>query len=84
MQIYLRAHSKRLLSSIFTLVIAFLFAIAFGRRIYDELFSGLDFALSYDVAFGSGITPCNKIDKPLVEYGFTGNDMTSITTLRTQ
>ena len=40
-------------------------------------------ALSYDVASGSEITPCNKIDKPLVVYRFTGNVMTSITTLRT-
>ena len=39
--------------------------------------------LSYDVASGSEITPCNKIDKPLVVYTFTGNGMTSITTLRT-
>ena len=39
--------------------------------------------LSYDVASGSEITPCNKIDKPLVVYRFTGNVMTSITTLRT-
>ena len=39
--------------------------------------------LSYDVASGSEITPCNKIDKPLVVYRFTGNFMTSITTLRT-
>ena len=38
--------------------------------------------LSYDVASGSEITPCNKIDKPLVVYRFTGNVMTSITTLR--
>ena len=39
--------------------------------------------LSYDVASGSEITPCNKICKPLVVYRFTGNVMTSITTLRT-
>ena len=39
--------------------------------------------LSYDVASGSEITPCNKIDKPLVVYRFTGNVMKSITTLRT-
>ena len=39
--------------------------------------------LSYDVASGSEITPCNKIDKPLVVYRFTGNVMTSIITLRT-
>ena len=39
--------------------------------------------LSYDVASASVVTPCNKIDKPLGVYGFTGNAMTSITTLRT-
>ena len=39
--------------------------------------------LSYDVASGSEITPCNKICKPLVVYRFTGNVITSITTLRT-
>ena len=39
--------------------------------------------LSYDVASGSEITPCNEIDKPLVVYRFTGNVMPSITTLRT-
>ena len=39
--------------------------------------------LSYVVASGSEITPCNKICKPLVVYRFTGNVMTSITTLRT-
>ena len=38
---------------------------------------------SYVVASGSEITPCNKIDKPLVVYIFSGNVMTSITTLRT-
>ena len=38
--------------------------------------------LSYDVAFGSEITPCNKICKPLVVYRFSGNVMTFITTLR--
>ena len=38
--------------------------------------------LSYDVASGSEITPCIKIDKPLVVYRFTGNVMTSIITLR--
>ena len=44
-------------------------------------------SLSYDVASPgsseSEIRPCNKIDKPLVVYRFTGNVMTSITTLRT-
>ena len=39
--------------------------------------------LSHDVASGSYITLCNKICKPLVVYRFTGNVMTSITTLRT-
>ena len=39
--------------------------------------------LSYDVASGCEITPCNKICKPLVVYRFTGNVITSITTLRT-
>ena len=39
--------------------------------------------LSYDVAYRSEITPCNKIDKPLVVNIFLGNVMPSITTLRT-
>ena len=39
--------------------------------------------LLYDVASGSEITPCNKICKPLVVYRFSGNVLTSITTLRT-
>ena len=39
--------------------------------------------LSNDVASGSEITPYNKICKPLVVYQFSGNVMTSITTLRT-
>ena len=39
--------------------------------------------LSYDIASGSEITPCNKIDKPLVVYRFSGNVLMSITTLRT-
>ena len=38
---------------------------------------------NYDVASGSEITPCNKIDKPLEVYRFSGNVMTSITTLCT-
>ena len=40
----------------------------------------LNIHLSYDVASGSEITPCNKNCKPLVVYRFTGNVMTSITT----
>ena len=39
--------------------------------------------LSNDVASGSVITPCIKICKSLVVSRFTGNVMTSITTLRT-
>ena len=39
--------------------------------------------LSYDVATGSEITPCNKICKPLVVYRFSGNVITYITTLLT-
>ena len=39
----------------------------------------LKYKLSYDVKPGSEITPCNKIDKPLVVYRFTRNVMTSIT-----
>ena len=38
--------------------------------------------LSHDVASESDITPCNKIDKPLVVYRFTVNVMTSIIMLR--
>ena len=34
-----------------------------------------------NVASGDEITPCNKIDKPLVVYRFSGNVMTSITML---
>ena len=53
-----------------------------NKIIYDYS-SSVQFNLSYDVASGSEITPCNKIDKTLVVYRFTGNVMTSITTLRT-
>ena len=52
-------------------------------RLYDNVSEMNILHLSYDVASGSGITPCNKIDKPLVVYRFTGNVMTSISTLRT-
>ena len=37
---------------------------------------------SHDVAPGSDKTPCNKIDKPLMVYRFSGNVMTSISTWR--
>ena len=51
---------------------------------FDILFKYVSqFILSYDVTSGSEKTPCNKIDKPLVVYRFTGNVMTSITTLHT-
>ena len=39
--------------------------------------------LSYDVSSGNEITSCSKIDKPLVDYRFSGNVMTSVTTLHT-
>ena len=42
----------------------------------------LYFFLPYDAASWSEITPCNKIDKPLVVYRFSGNVMPSIITLR--
>ena len=37
--------------------------------------------LYYDVASGSEIPPCNKIDQPLVVYRFSQKVITSITTL---
>ena len=47
-------------------------------------FVSMDFGTtSYDVASWSEITPCNKIDKPLVVYRLPGNLLTSITTLCT-
>ena len=39
--------------------------------------------LAYDVASGSEIKSCDKIDKPLVVYRFSGNVTTSITILGT-
>ena len=51
--------------------------------IFDGEKRAVYLTLSYDVASGSEITPCNKICKPLVVYRFTGNVITSITTLRT-
>ena len=53
-------------------------------QMFPFLFIATELYLSYDVASGSEITPCNKICKPLVVYRFSGNVMTSITTLRTQ
>ena len=57
----------------------------FATRITDTCqgLAILNLVLSYDVVSGSKITPCNKICKPLVVYRFSGNVMTSITTLRT-
>ena len=49
----------------------------------SHIFNTGEIFLSYDVAPGSDITACNKIDKPLMVYRFSGNVMTSITTLRT-
>ena len=40
-------------------------------------------SIEYEVASGSELTSCNKIDKPLVVYRFLGNVMKSITKLRT-
>ena len=58
--------------------------LLFQARLYLQnwTYSIYKYELSYDVASGSEITPCNKIDKPLVVYRFTGNVITSITTLR--
>ena len=53
-----------------------LFAKVFKWRLYEV--KGKYYFLSYDVASGSEIKPCNKIDKPLVGYRLTGNVMTSI------
>ena len=53
------------------------------KRVTQYNFTKRDMTLSYDVVSESEITPCNKIDKPLVVYRFTGNVMTTITTLRT-
>ena len=38
----------------------------------DAFFSTKYYNLSNDVASGSEIKPCNKIDKPLVVYRFWG------------
>ena len=41
-------------------------------KIDKPLLHGLQILLSYDVASGSEITPCIKIDIPLVVYRFSG------------
>ena len=56
--------------------------MTFGGTLYRTSHTRFIPFLSYDVASGSEITPCNKICKPLVVYRFSGNVMTSITTLR--
>ena len=38
--------------------------------------------LSHDIASRSDIRPCNRIDKPLAVYRFSGTVMTPIITLR--
>ena len=60
-----------------------LFYYSLHNQTLESVQSAKYLVLSYDVASGSEITPCNKICKPLVVYRFTGNVMTSITTLRT-
>ena len=60
----------------------FLLILTEMHRMRSDKHKGCNFSLSYDVASESEITPCNKIDKPLVVYRFTENVMTSITTLR--
>ena len=42
---------------------------------------GAQFYLSHDVASGSDIMLCNKVNKQLVVYRFLGNVMASIITL---
>ena len=50
--------------------------------IIETALEAVNVLLSYDVASGIEITSCNKICKPLVVYRFSGNVMTSKTTLR--
>ena len=68
---------------IFQLVIeiGLFYCAVMPQQRHNTLFADIKLTLSYDVAPGSEITPCNKIDKPLVVYRFTGNVMTYITTL---
>ena len=49
----------------------------------ERLLDSCKYILSQDVAPGSEITPCYKIDKPLVVYRFTGNVTTPIAMLLT-
>ena len=58
--------------------------VTFIIKIDDSLgFFFVKYHISYDVASGSKIMLCNKIDKPLVVYRFSGNVMTSVKTLCT-
>ena len=61
-------------------VVFFCIFVTFPYGVQNQV---LYLIVSYDVASGSEITPCNKIDKPLVVYRFLGNVMTSVTTFRT-
>ena len=51
-------------------------------KVNGNCFFSKKLRLSYGVASGGEIRPCNKIIK-LVVYRFSGNVMTSIKTLRT-
>ena len=42
--------------------------VAFGNSEVELLLCGVQFSLSHDVASGNDITPCIKVDKPLVVY----------------
>ena len=59
-----------------------MFKYSVDRKVIRIETAMFEWYLSYDVASGSEITPCNKICKPLVVYRFTGNVMKSITMLR--
>ena len=48
----------------------------FNYPLIVKAFKNAKYQLSYDVASGSKITPCIKIDKPPVVYRFWGNVMT--------
>ena len=48
---------------------------------FNQINIDIIYILSHDVASESDITPCIKIDKPLVVYPFTGNEMKFIITL---
>ena len=70
------AHSGQLSKSCYNILIATTISLLF--QFLTKHF------LSLDVASGSKVTSYNKIDKPLVVYRFSGNFMTSITTMRTK